>query len=215
MDTLSFGPARPTKVVLFAAGAGGDPQRYRPLLEQFAARGLAVVAPYFERLSGPEPHRDELLARPHGLIRALKQHTTPDLPVVAIGHSIGGWAAVCLAGGRPVGRDGQELIVPREPRIDRLVLYTPAAGWFAGPASLAEVRAEMLVYAAEFDDVTPPEEIAVLQNAPVAVDMRVVPNAGHFSFIHTPPPGVTERGGFDRNAMLNDIADETINFVNR
>ena len=33
VETLRLGPAGSTHVVLFAAGAGGDPERHRPLLE--------------------------------------------------------------------------------------------------------------------------------------------------------------------------------------
>ncbi len=207
-------PTQPKVVVLFAAGAGGDPERYLPLLEYLAANGCEVVAPYFERLSGPEATPDELLARPNGLVEALRERPVSDAAVAAVGHSIGGWAAICLTGGKPLGRDGQQLHIVREPRISRLVLFAPAAGWFAAPGALSDVTAEMLVYAAELDTVTPAEDVALLTNAPVPVDMRVVAKAGHFSFMHAPPPGVSEDSGFDRDAALAEISEATLKFVN-
>ncbi|OBK99126.1 hypothetical protein A5646_22460 [Mycobacterium sp. 1245499.0] len=76
------------------------------------------------------------------------------------------------------------------------------------------MRAKMLVYAAELDTVTPVDEVAVLRTAPDPVVMRVVPKAGHFSFMHTLPPGVTEDSEFDRDAALTAITTETLQFVN-
>lgn len=58
------------------------------------------------------------------------------------------------------------------------------------------------------------EEVALLMNAPVPVDMRMVPRAGHFSFMHTLPPGVAENNEFDRVAALTRISEETLQFLN-
>jgi len=214
VKVLTLCPTRPERVVLFAPGAGGDPERHLPLLEYLAVGGCEVVAPYFERLSGPEANQDELLARPNGLIEALQERSSSDVPVVAVGHSIGGWAILCLAGGKPVGRNGHRIDVPREPRLSRLVLMAPAADWFTAPGALSDVSAPMLVYAAELDTVTPAEEVELLKNAPVPVDLRVIPKAGHFSFMHALPPGVVENSEFDRDAALARIADETLQFLN-
>lgn len=93
------------------------------------------------------------------------------------------------------------------------MLFAPAAGWFAAPGALGDVTAEMLVYAAELDAVTPPEQVALLLNAPAPVDMRVVAKAGHFSFMHTLPPGVAEDHEFDRDAALTEISEATLRFV--
>ncbi len=130
-----------------------------------------------------------------------------------VGHSIGGWACLCLAGATPWGRDGKPLDVPREPRVGRLVLYAPAAGWFAAPGALDGVTAPMLVYAGERDTVTPVEQAIRLTSASTEVDLRVVPGAGHFSFMHTPPPGTVEDEGFDRAQFLTDLARATAEFA--
>lgn len=213
MKALTLGPAESGRVVLFAAGAGGDPERYQPLLEHLAAHGCQVIAPYYERLTARDATTAELLARPAGLVDALRQWASPDAAVVAVGHSIGGWAALCLAGATPWGRDGQPLDVPREPRVSRLALYAPAAGWFAAPGALDAVTAPMLVYVGDLDTITPVEQAAHLQTAPAKVDLRVVPKAGHFSFMHKPPPGVTEDVAFDRDQFLADLAQATLDFA--
>ncbi|MGW2621090.1 alpha/beta fold hydrolase, partial [Streptomyces sp. NPDC001500] len=157
MQALTLGPTKHERVVLFAAGAGGDPERYRPLLEYLAADGCQVIAPHFERFAAREATTAELLARPAGLIEALHRWASEDADVVVVGHSIGGWAGLCLAGAMPWGQDGRPLDVPREPRVGRLVLYAPAAGWFAAPGALDAVTAPMLVFAGEMDTVTPVE----------------------------------------------------------
>ncbi|MFH7596920.1 hypothetical protein WDV06_17740 [Streptomyces racemochromogenes] len=213
MQALTLGPTNGERVVLFAAGAGGDPERYKPLLEHLAAHGCQVIAPCFEPFIAREATTADLLARPVGMVEALRQWAPGDASVVAVGHSIGGWASLCLAGATPWGRDGRMLDVPREPRVGRLVLYSPAAGWFAAPGALDEVKAPMLVYAGEMDTVTPVEQAALLKGAPAQVDLRVVPGAGHFSFMNTPPPGMGETEGFDHARFLTDLAQATLEFA--
>jgi pimeloyl-ACP methyl ester carboxylesterase len=213
MQALRLGPTNHERVVLFAAGAGGDPERYRPLLEHLAVHGCQVIAPYFERFVAREATTAELLARPSGLAEALQRWASEDASVVLVGHSIGGWAGLCLAGATPWGRDGKPLDVPREPRVGRLVLYAPAVGWFAAPGALDAVTAPMLVYAGEMDTVTPVEQANHLKSASAQVDLRVVPGAGHFSFMNTPPPGTVENEGFDRAQFLTDLAQATTEFA--
>ncbi|WP_174189222.1 hypothetical protein [Nocardia barduliensis] len=183
------------------------------MLEHLAATGCQVVAPYFERFVTPEPLVDELFARPLGLVESLRRHGCPDAKVVVVGHSIGGWAALCLAGAVPYGRDGKPLRMPQEPRVRGLVLYAPAAGWFGAPGALDAVTVPMLVYAGELDTITPVEQSLHLQTAPTRVDLRVVPKAGHFSFMHTPPPGITEDDGLDRDRLLFELTRQTATFV--
>lgn len=215
MQVLTLGPADCGRAVLFAAGAGGDPERYRPLLEHLAAHDCQVIAPRFERFDPRDVTTAQLLARPAGLVEALAREAAPDATVAAVGHSIGGWAALCLAGATPWGRDGMPLEVPREPRVGRLILYAPSAGWFAAPGSLDAVTAPMLVYAGGRDTVTPVDQVSHLKSARAEVDLRIVAQAGHFSFMNTPPPGVVEDDAFDRDRFLDDIAQATLEFVVR
>ncbi|WP_051942878.1 alpha/beta hydrolase family protein [Streptacidiphilus rugosus] len=199
--------------MLFATGAGGDPERYRPLLEHLAAHDCQVIAPRFERFVAREATTAELLARPAGLVEALGRWASPDAEMVAVGHSIGGWAALCLAGATPWGRDGEPMDVPREPRVGRLALYAPAAGWFAAPGALDAVTAPMLVFAGELDTITPVQQVAHLSSAPAEVDLRVVPKAGHFSFMDAPPPGTVDDPAFDGDRFRRDLAEATLEFA--
>ncbi|WP_165449542.1 alpha/beta hydrolase family protein [Krasilnikovia cinnamomea] len=213
MKILTLGPTDAGPVVLFAAGAGGDPERHRPLLEHLAAHGCLVIAPHFERIVPQATTTAQLLARPAGLLQALEEAAPPDVPVAVVGHSIGGWAALCLAGATPWGRGGKPIDVPHEPRVSRLVAYAPAAGWFAAPGALDAMTIPALVYAGEQDTVTPITQALHLKNAPGLVDVRLVPNAGHFSFMNVLPPGMSDSPGFDRGAFLADLAEATLHFV--
>ena len=213
VKVLTLGPTGAGPVVLFAAGAGGDPERHRPLLEHLAAHDCLVIAPHFERLVLQATTTAPLLARLAGLVQALEEAAPPDVPVAVVGHSIGGWAALCLAGATPWGREGEPIDVPREPRVSRLVLYAPAAGWFAAPGALDAVRVPALVYAGEQDTVTPITQALQLKSAPGPVDVRLVPSAGHFSFMNVLPPGMSDSPGFDRDAFLADLAEATLHFL--
>ncbi|MEV0354685.1 alpha/beta fold hydrolase [Nocardia sp. NPDC050697] len=214
MDILTLGPEAPHRVVLFATGAGGDPTRYRPLLERLADEGCRVVAPHFGQFRVPgRPSESELLARPRGLVEALATQADPGTEVVAIGHSIGAWAVLCLAGAVPQGPDDTPLRTVREPRIRRAVLYAPAAGRFAAPGALDALTIPLLVLAGGKDTVTPPEQALHLRTAPAEVEVRVLPDAGHFAFMHTPPPGITEAPPSDPAQLLTEITEATVRFV--
>ncbi|MET9229491.1 alpha/beta fold hydrolase [Lentzea sp. NPDC003310] len=199
-------------IVLFAVGGGGDPERHRPLLDHLAARGHQVIAPSFPRLHPQQATWEDYLARPLGLVEALRD-VDPDAEVAVVGHSIGAWAGLCLAGATPWSRDRAPLEVPRDSRVRRLVLYTPPAGWFAAPGALDAVTTPMLVYVGELDTFVPASEVELLRAAPAEVDLRVVPKAGHFGFVHVPPPGVEDDPAFDRNGFLARMVDETSAFV--
>jgi pimeloyl-ACP methyl ester carboxylesterase len=49
-----------------------------------------------------------------------------DEPVTAIGHSLGGYTVLCLAGGEPWTRTRELIEVPPDPRIGALVLFATA-----------------------------------------------------------------------------------------
>jgi pimeloyl-ACP methyl ester carboxylesterase len=215
MEVVVLGTPNTERVVLFAAGGGGDPERHRPLLEHLATRGCQVIAPHFQPLAAGQATAAELLARPEGLVQAMHQYAPPDAPIAVVGHSIGGWAALCLAGATPWGRDGKPLDVPREPRVSRLALYAPATGWFHAPGALDAVTVPVIAYAGERDVVTPAQQILHLRSAPADVEVRIVPGAGHFSFMNTPPPGTAEDPAFDRDRFLAELAEETATFITR
>jgi len=134
-----------------------------------------------------------------------------------IGHSLGGYTGLALAGGAPRAfaretPDGIEraLCVAHDDRIKALVLLAPATVWFMSPDSLASVHIPILMLTAEKDEYTPAFHSGIVTNGvpnPRLVEHRSVPNAGHFSFLSPFPPAMSNPAfppsqdppGFDRS----------------
>lgn len=204
-----------TRVVLFAVGGGGNPERHLPLLTSLAGHGCTVVAPHFERLASPRPTDDELLLRARRQRLALDAVARPDQRVAGVAHSIGSTIILALAGGVVWMRPGHRLSISPDPRLDRLVLLAPATAFFQAPGALDAVRTPLLVWAGTEDVVTPPRQSTFLAEAlrgRVPVDVRVREGAGHFSFMDEPPPRTTEPLP-DRTAFLAEVAADVCRFV--
>jgi alpha-beta hydrolase superfamily lysophospholipase len=199
-DVTVVEAARPQRIVLFAVGAGGNPERHAPLLAFLAAAGCAVVAPHFARLASPRPTEAELLLRARRLRIALDAVAAAGVPVAGVGHSIGGTMLVALAGGQIWMRAGVRLSIEPDARLSRLVAFValPIQVWAGSADDLAGIEhAQLLVD-------------ALATRAPV--DLRLREGAGHFSFMDAPPPQVTEPLA-DRDAFLAELRRETLRFV--
>ncbi|WBM78939.1 hypothetical protein KIV56_10150 [Cryobacterium breve] len=151
---------------------------------------------------------EQLLDRVHGMASALSKYARTDLPVVAAGHSVGGWAALCLAGAHPWDRDGQPIPVHAEERVTRLVLLAPTVGWFQAPGALAEVTAPTDVFVGAKDSITPASTLEILRSAPARVNIHTEENAGHFDFMTDLPPGMTPTSGLDHVTFLHKLASQ-------
>lgn len=207
--------SEPRRVVLFAVGGGGNPERHLPLLTHLAEHGSVAVAPHFERLMTPRVTDDQLLLRARRLRLALDAVAPPELPVVGVGHSIGTTALLALAGGRVWMRRDASLAIDLDERIARLVLLAPATDFFRAPGALDAVRTPILAWAATEDAITPPAQAEFLERAlgaRVPVEVRIAEGAGHFSFMNAPPPQSTEPLA-DRETFLADLASEICRFV--
>ncbi len=154
----------PHGIVLFGSGAGGDPRRYSTLLDTLARGGFTVLAPVNERFDPRVVTTEQLRERVQSLISALSECDNTDLPVVAVGHSVDGWAALCLAGAQPWDRDGSPIPVADEKRVTRLILLAPTVGWFEAPGAPARVRVPMSVFAGAMDLITPPATAEILRS---------------------------------------------------
>lgn len=206
----------PSRIALFAAGGGGDPARYGALLAALAERGCTVVAPSAERMTA-HPTEEQLLERARRLRRAVEVVERPELPVVGVGHSIGAMLLLALAGARAWLGPSRPLPLPVEPRLTRVALLAPTTGWFDAPGAWDSVTPPVLAWAGGADAMTPPlhcERVARALEGRVAVELRVTPEAGHFTFMDAPPPGVPEPHP-DRAAFLAAVADEVGRFVSR
>ena len=208
-------------LVVISHGSGGSPLLYRSLSLLLARSGYFVALPKHPGNS----LGDDALAqsvqilrdRPRQLVdllAALLADATlaasiADEAVTAIGHSLGGYTVLCVAGGQPWTRSREPLAVAHDARIGALVLLAPACGPFLAPQALAAVQAPILALTAEHDALTPEQEIrAALAAVPdqTRVTVRTIANAGHFSFLSPFPPYMhdpqfapaQDPSGFDR-----------------
>jgi alpha-beta hydrolase superfamily lysophospholipase len=196
------------RIVLFAVGGGGDPERHLPLLQGLAARGCTVVAPHAARITTPSPSEEELLVRARRLRRAVDAVARPGVPVAGVGHSIGATLLLALAGGAMWMRAGHRLSVAADARLDRLALLAPATGYYGAPGALDAVRVPVVAWLGGRDTITPPAQAEVLRAALEPrglLELRVADGAGHFSFMNRPPPHTTEPLA-DREAFLAALA---------
>ena len=216
-EVLAGKHAEPRAVVVFAAGAGGDPDRHLPLLRSLAAQGCTIVAPRFERLASMTPDADELVIRARRLQRAFDEVAQPGIPGVGVGHSIGAMLLLMLAGAEAATRAGQTIRGLSEPRLDRLALMAPATDFFKASGALRGVTASLAVWAGGKDDITPPGTARLLTTAlhgVVPIELHVIAGAGHFSFMNDPPPHAT-KPLTDRTSFLEQLAQDIGSFATR
>lgn len=194
-EVTVIAPDAPSCLVLFAAGRGGNPARYRGLLETLAERGCLVVAPQFDMMASTLPNRGDLEERLVRLAEAVMHFNAASLPLVGLGHSIGTALLLVLAGARAHTSSGEHVEFARPLPFARLALMTPPAGFFRAPGALDAVRVPVAIWAGEKDSVTPPEQALFLKGAfrhePSAV-LVIDPDAGHFTFMDELPPNVEE-----------------------
>jgi predicted dienelactone hydrolase len=230
-------------LVAVSHGNGGTPWAYRDLALHLARSGFAVLM-----IEHPGNSRsDNSLAdtpanlgnRPRHLRLALDTafadptlapHIQPGR-AAAIGHSIGGYTALAVAGGRPLALPNQTpdgvahpVPVDKDRRLTALVLLAPALPWLMGPGALADVRIPLMVRTAELDRLAPPDFVeAVLRGLPPAarVDYDVVPGAGHFAFQSPFPPDMVDPAfppsqdppGFDRASYQAVLREQVRRFL--
>lgn len=159
-----------------------------------------------------------------------------------IGHSMGGYTALAVAGGRPMNlpkavREARHMIPDAElarlaypietepdPRVRAVVLLAPAVGWFMAPGALSHVTIPVFVRTGERDALCTPTTVAtILDGLPDAtpVNHGVVANAGHFSFQAVYPPEMVrpdfypahDPPGFDRAAFQPTLYAEITTFL--
>ncbi len=146
--------------------------------------------------------------------------------VAIIGHSIGGYTALAVAGGLPWSEDFRRVEVVADPRVKALVILAPATPWFMAEGSLRNVQVPILMLTAEHDPHTPSWHADLVLNGVAdrnRVTHRVVENAGHFSFLTPFPakmksagfPPATDPEGFDREKFHQVLPGEVLEFLNR
>jgi predicted dienelactone hydrolase len=140
-----------------------------------------------------------------------------------IGHSMGGYTALALAGGVPRTKEGVVVEVVPDFRIKAIVLLAPGAGWFMN--SLEKVTIPILMFTAEHDPITPKWNGEIVLNYvpnKSKVIFNEVENAGHFSFLSPFPATMknsnflpsTDPVGFDREKFHKQLPTDILDFLN-
>lgn len=207
--------AENSPVVLFAVGAGGQPERHATLLDALAESGCKVVAPHFERLASPIPTEANLTLRARRLSLTLDAFVQPGATAAGVGHSIGAATLVALTGGQMWLGIGRRVNIAPESRLTRLALLATPTGFFQAPGALDAVRVPIQAWVGSKDDITPPAQTEWLAHAMrdwQTVDVRVTDGAGHFSFMDLPPPQTTEPSP-NKQAFLREHSSEVCKFI--
>ena len=238
--------AGPWPLVLLSHGTGSSGLVHRNLAYFLARQGFVVGLP-----EHPHNNRDDnawantrqnLVARPRHLQLALgalladpalAQALKPNA-VALIGHSLGAYTALALAGGQPWSQpsdspDGVARAIPvpaADARVRALVLLAPAVPWFAAPGALAAVALPILLLVGGQDEFLPPAHANIIRWGvpdPAEVALRVVENAGHYSFLTPFPaarvspdfPPSQDPPGFDRARFHEVFYEEVLVFLRR
>jgi predicted dienelactone hydrolase len=233
-------------LVVISHGSGGTPLLYRTLARHLAGNGFVVGMP-----EHPFNNRSDnsfagtvenLVNRPKHVRAAVDWFFNskvfspllkPDA-VAVIGHSMGGYTALALAGGvpTPLPKEAESaqvtpIDVKPDPRVKTLVLLAPATVWFRDRGALNKVGIPILMLVGEKDKHTPYERHArlVLEGVPdrTKIQCKIVKNAGHFSFLSPFPkhmikesfPPSQDPPGFDRVRFHHAMNAEILDFLSR
>ncbi len=227
-------------LAIISHGSGGSHLAYLTLAADLARNGFVVALPEHPGNNRNDNRLGEglenLRNRPRHIRLAIDAvladaqigpHVGKD-SVAMIGHSMGGYTALAVAGGVPRFPPGSNQVVDVEvdPRVKALVLMAPATPWYLTEGSLARVTVPILMFTAEHDPYTPPWQSEIVSRGiPDAslLSHRRVANAGHFSFLSPFPAAMCVPGflpavdpeGFDRAAFQSELGEEVRLFLRR
>ncbi|MBO2011455.1 alpha/beta hydrolase family protein [Hymenobacter negativus] len=230
-------------LVVISHGRGSSPFVYRTLAHYLARQGFVVGLPEHpgnnRRDNTWEGTTQNLVARPSHLRLAIQQLFKNQLfarvlkpdGIGVIGHSMGGYTALALAGGTPTAFphetvDGQEqlIAVVADTRIKALVLLAPATVWFRAQGALHGVDVPMLLLTAEKDEYTPFFHSQIVLEGVAdkhKIEHRIIENAGHYSFLSPFPASMQsptflpsqEPPGFNRVRFQEGLHAEIAAFL--
>lgn len=225
-------------IIVISHGSGGAPLLYRTISTHLAKNGyiVALVEHYGNNRGNNELGESDLnLTYRTRHIRLTIDAVSNDsgfkpsiqpASAAIIGHSIGGTAALALAGGTPWSRNRQKIDVESDDRIKALVLLAPATDFYLAPDSLRNVKVPILAIFAEKDKLAlhcRPEVLLDGVADKSQVIHRVIENAGHYSFLSPYPPQMknpefppsTDPEGFDREQFHEKLPDDLLEFLDK
>lgn len=231
-------------LVMISHGSGGSYLAHRTLGRYLAQNGFVACMPGhpFNNLHNNELQytMQNMIYRPRHLRMAIDEvcssaqfkDRVEHERVAIIGHSVGGYTALALAGGAPHtqalvelcqkpasaeepywisllrknGITSQPIAVTADRRVKALVLFGPDVSLFMSEGALRNVHAPILLLAAE-KDYMPQATIEVVMNGipdRSQLSHRAVKNAGHYSFLSPFPESI--------KSMVGDAAKDPEGF---
>ena len=239
--TMSVSPDAPFRgqnlpLVVLSHGGGGSYLVYRTLAHYLARHGYVIAMPLHPGDNLQDHSRSDtvqnLADRPRHAKLAIDAVAADPMcrdavrmdQVAFIGHSMGGYTALAVAGAQPWAGFHQKIEVVQDPRVRALVLMAPTTGWFVPNDSLKGVSSRILLLVAEHDEVTLRWNAQLILDQlprPGQVTMRIIANAGHFSFLSPFHPSMKRRNfppawdpeGFDRERFQDDLNAQILAFL--
>jgi len=226
-------------LVIISHGTGGTHLGYLTIAQSLVAHGYVVAMP--EHYGNNRNNNDlegtleNLEIRPRHIslvidvLRSdsmLQGHLSNN--VALIGHSMGGYTALAVAGGEPWSENKEKVRVVSDNRVNALVLLAPATEWYTPEGSLKNVTLPILMLTAEHDQPLPSgwhkktSDLVLNQiRDKEKITFRVVENSGHFSFL-SPFPHVMKApnflpsmdpDGFNREQFHKTLNPEILEFL--
>lgn len=222
-------------LIIISHGNGGSHLLYRTISTHLVKNGYIVAMPehYGNNRNNNtlENTTENLENRPRHLSLTIdvllsdngfKEHIIKSR-IGIIGHSMGGYTALALAGGVPRTKEGTVVKVVPDLRIKAMVLLAPGTGWFMN--SLEKVTIPILMFTAQHDPITPKWNGEIILNY-VPDKSKVlcieVENAGHYSFLSPFPEEMKSPNffpskdpvGFDREKFHRQLQTDVLEFLN-
>lgn len=221
-------------MIIISHGNGGSHLLYRTISTYLAKNGyiVAMLEHYGNNRNNNslENTIENLETRPRHLSLTIdfllsddwfSRHIEPN-KIGVIGHSMGGYTALALAGGIPRTKEGIVVEVNSDSRIKAIILLAPGTGWFMH--GLDKVTIPILMFTAEHDPITPKWNGEIVLNYvpdKSKVIFREIENAGHFSFLSPFPETMknanflpsTDPDGFDREKFHSQLPIDILDFL--
>jgi predicted dienelactone hydrolase len=231
-------------LIVISHGTGGTPLVYRSLAHYLAQHGCIVGLPEHAHNNrndnSLEGTLENLTNRPRHISLAISwffdslnfSDAIATESVTIIGHSLGGYTALALAGGLPTcfpkeSPDGmsRRIQVHRDHRVNRLVLLAPATVWYSDTTSLMAIESPILMLVGQKDEFTPSQIHAHIVLNGISdrhlVQFSLIENAGHYSFLSPFPAHMCHEKflpsqdpqGFDRVAFQVAMHADILAFI--
>jgi predicted dienelactone hydrolase len=224
-------------IVIISHGGGGNLLGYLTIAEFLSKRGFIVVMieHYKNNRNNNELENklENFELRPRHISITIdsiesneifKNHVEKD-KVIIIGHSMGGYTALAIAGGEPYTKERVKIKTVKDNRVKAIILFAPATGFFKYDNSLDKVKIPILFFSAEKDTITTAKEHMELVKNQLSQNKKVVfeiiENAGHFSFLSPFPKSMrnpkflpsTDPKGFDRVGFHKKLNEKILLFI--